>query len=150
MMIQRPVGKTFELKIERRIEAPRERVFRAFLDVEDLSRWYAPEGLDVVDVSSDARVGGEWSVVMRVQGEDTEYHAEGVYREITPPERLVFTHYWLTDDEPVETLITVELHEDGQGTRLVMRHEGLPTADARDGHESGWSSCFDRLAELFS
>jgi len=149
-MIQRATGKTFELKIERRIEAPRERVFQAFLDVEDLSRWYAPRGLDVVDVSTDARVGGEWSVVMRVEGEDTEYHAEGVYREISPPERLVFTHHWLTDDDPVETLITVELHEEDGGTRLVMRHEGLPTEKARDENQSGWSSCYDRLVEMFS
>lgn len=49
-----------------------------------------------------------------------------------------------------ETLITVELHEDGAGTRLVMRHEGLPTEKARDEHLSGWSSCYDRLVEMFS
>lgn len=149
-MIQRAAGETFQLELERSIDAPRKRVFEAFLDVEELSRWYAPKGLDVVDVSVDARVGGKWSVVMRVQGEATEYHAEGVYREIVPPEKLVFTHYWLTDDEQVETLITVEFHEDGTATRLVMRHEGLPTEQARDDHQSGWASCYDRLVEMFS
>jgi uncharacterized protein YndB with AHSA1/START domain len=71
-----------------------------------------------------------------------------VYREILPPERLVYTHRWLTDPEPVETLITVEFHAEGDSTRVVMVHEGFLSAEARDGHEAGWSSCFDKLEKL--
>ncbi len=139
---------TFRLRLERTIRADRARVFRAFTTGEDLKRWSAPEGAEVVEGEADLRVGGQWSVVMRDVARGTQYHATGVYREIVPPERLVYTHRWLTDPEGVETLITVEFHAEGDYTRVVMVHEGFLSADARDGHEAGWSSCFDKLEKL--
>ena len=142
--------RTFALRIERTIRAKRARVFEAFTNPDDLARWSAPEGLDVVDGSVDLRVGGKWSVVMHEPTQDLRFHAEGEYKEITPPERLVYTHYWLTDDPPVETLITVEFHEEGDATRVVMVHEGFLSEETRKGHEEGWSSCFDRLERLFA
>jgi uncharacterized protein YndB with AHSA1/START domain len=141
---------TFALRLERIIKAPRARVFEAFTNDEDLARWSAPKGLDVAQGAIDLRVGGRWMVVMHDPASDRRYHAEGVYREITPPERLVYTHYWLTDETPVETLITIELHEEGDATRVVMIHEGLLTEATRDAHQSGWSSCLDRLEEMFA
>src|SRR5690606_41444325 len=104
---------TFTLRIERTIKAPRTRVFEAFTNDADLARWSSPKGLGVAQGSTDLRVGGRWMVVMHDPASDRRYHAEGEYREITPPERLVYTHYWLTDETPVETLITIELHEEG-------------------------------------
>lgn len=141
---------TFALRIERVIRAGRARVFEAFTNPDDLARWSAPEGIDVADGAVDLRVGGKWSVVMHDPKTDARYHAEGVYREITPPERLVYTHYWLTDEKPIETLITVELHEEGEATRVVMVHEGFLAKESRDGHEAGWDSCFNRLERLFA
>jgi uncharacterized protein YndB with AHSA1/START domain len=141
---------TFALRIERRIAAPRARVFEAFVNPDDLARWSAPKGLDVAEGAIDLRVGGKWMVIMHDPSSDRRYHAEGVYREITPPERLVYTHYWLTDERPVETLITIEFHEEGDATRVVMLHEGHLTESARDAHRTGWSSCIDRLEEMFA
>lgn len=140
--------RTFRLRLERRIGARRERVFRAFTTSEDLRRWSAPVGLDVVDGSVDLRVGGRWSVVMRDATRGVDFHAAGEYREIVPPERLVFTHRWLSDPTPVETVVTVELHEDGDATRVVMTHDGFLGEDVRDGHREGWSSCLDQLERL--
>lgn len=141
---------TFALKLERTIAAPRARVFEAFTNPDDLARWSAPEGLDVADGAVDLRVGGRWMVVMHDPATDRRYHAEGVYREVTPPERLVYTHYWLSDETPVETLITVELHDEGDATHVVMLHEGFLSESSRSGHEKGWSSCFDRLEGMFA
>jgi uncharacterized protein YndB with AHSA1/START domain len=141
---------TFALRIERTIAAPRARVFEAFTNADDLARWSAPEGLDVAEGAIDLRVGGRWMVVMHDSATDRRYHAEGVYREIVPPERLVYTHYWLTDETPVETQITVEFHDEGDVTRVVMLHEGFFSESSRDGHREGWSSCFDRLEEMFA
>lgn len=141
-------AKTFRLRLERTIRARRERVFRAFTTPEDQQRWMAPEGADVVDGETDLRVGGRWSCLMRNVTTGAEYHAAGEYREIVPPERLVFTSRWLSDRTPVETLVTVELHEEGDATRVVMIHEGFLTEGARDGHREGWSSCLDKLERL--
>ena len=66
----------------------------------------------------------------------------GIYREIVEPERLVFTFAW--DDEP-ETLVTVTIRPEGDGTRLTFRQEPFADAASRDSHESGWGECLDRL-----
>ena len=76
--------------------------------------------------------------------------AVGEYREIERPSRLVFTWSWLPEGEadPVsgaETLITVELHEEGDATRVVMIHAGFPTDGERDQHQEGWASALERL-----
>lgn len=139
----------FALRMERTVRAKRDRVFRALVDPDDLARWSAPEGMDVAEGSVDLRVGGEWHVVMRHPETGQQYHARGVYREIQAPERLVYTHWWQTDEEPVETLITVELTEQGEATRVVFVHEGFLTEASRDGHEEGWASCFNRLEAIF-
>lgn len=143
-------AKLFRLRLERTIRTPRERVFEAWTNPADLARWSAPEGLEVAEGEVDLRVGGRWSVVMQGAGGGSTYHATGEYREIDPPRRLVYTHRWLTDETPVETLITVEFQEEGDATRVVMVHEGFRSESSRDGHESGWSSCLDRLERLFA
>jgi len=73
--------------------------------------------------------------------------ATGVYREIDPPSRLVFTWRWEEGEGPKEgeTVVTVELAERGEDTLLELIHEGFATADARDGHDQGWSSALNRL-----
>lgn len=138
----------FKLRLERTIRAPRTRVFEAFTNPDDLARWSAPEGAEIAGGETDLRVGGRWSVLMRALEGGTEYHATGEYREIVPPERLVYTHRWLTDPTPIETLVTVEFHDAGDSTRLVMIHEGFQSESVRDGHAAGWSSCFDKLEGL--
>ena len=140
--------KTFRLRLERTIGAKRARVFEAFTNPEDLARWSVPEGLEAAAGETDLRVGGRWSVVMHDPAKAVDYHATGEYLEIVPPERLVFTHRWRTDPTPVETLVTVEFHEEGDATRVVMTHEGFLSEDVRAGHEEGWASCFDKLERL--
>lgn len=150
MMAAHTEQRTLELRIERVIRAPRERVFEAFVNPDDLRRWSAPEGAEVMDGSSDVRVGGKWSVVMNVAAQNRRYHAEGVYREIKRPERLVYTHYWLTDHPPVETLITITFEDLGDSTRVVMVHAGFQSMESRDGHFDGWRNCFDQLERLLA
>ena len=71
----------------------------------------------------------------------TAHYVGGVYREVTAPERLVFTWAWRTDGVPGhETLVTVEFHPDGDGTRLVLVQEAFDSAQSRDDHRQGWTS----------
>jgi uncharacterized protein YndB with AHSA1/START domain len=140
--------KTFRLRLERTIRAKRARVFEAWTNPGDLALWSVPESMEAADGATDLRVGGRWSVVMRDPERGVEYHATGEYREIVPPERLVFTHRWLTDPEPVETLVTVEFHEEDGATRVVMIHEGFLSEAVRDGHVEGWTSCLGKLERL--
>lgn len=136
------------LKLTRTIRADRERVFEAWTDPALLERWSCPEGVDLARVEVDLREGGRYTLHMKGP-EGESYTAFGVYREVTPPERLVYTWEWREPEHAVgETLVTVELREKDGATEVVLTHDLFPTAEARDGHQEGWASCLDRLVRL--
>jgi uncharacterized protein YndB with AHSA1/START domain len=140
-----------ELVIRRTFNAPRELVFRAWTEPQLLAQWSCPRGYSFTEQSGDLRVGGGFSATMR-SPEGTEHRLRGVYREIVPPERLVFTHCWVDEDgtRGPETLVTVTLSE-RDGLTEMMFHQGLfASVSARDRHEQGWTNCFERLAELLA
>jgi uncharacterized protein YndB with AHSA1/START domain len=135
------------LRLSRSFAAPRDRVFRAFTVPAQMVRWWGPKGFTVPACTMDVRAGGAWHTVMR-SPEGKDHVVSGVYREIIPPERLVFTWAWEEDGaRGHETVVTVELFETPGGTRLELTHEPFQTADSRDRHRHGWSSCFDCLEE---
>ncbi len=135
------------LVIKRGFDAPRELVFAAWTDERSAAQWWGPKGFTSVSCTMDARVGGAWRRVMR-SPDGTEHRARGVYREVAPPERLVFTYAW--EDEaghPThETLVTLTFRDIGGKTELTLRQELFETVAARDDHRNGWSDCLDRFA----
>lgn len=140
------------LVIERVLPADRETVFRCWTDPKHLAQWFGPtveHSTPIADI--DLRVGGHYRLGMR-KGSDGETHiVGGVYQEISPPEKLVFTWAWETSVQPPdETLVTIEFHELGNQTRLVLTHERFSHAKMRDQHGEGWNGCLDRLGSLFS
>ena len=138
-----------ELSIRRTFNASRELVFRAWTEPQLLAQWSCPRGFTCSENRGELRVGGAFSACMR-SPEGTEHRLRGVYREIVPPERLVFTHCWVDErgTPGPETLVTVMLAERGGRTEMMF-HQGLfASIAARDGHEQGWTSCFEQLAEL--
>jgi glutathione S-transferase len=135
------------VRVRRVIKAPREAIFAAWTDPASMRHWLAPRSLTVASVKVDLRVGGAYSLVMRMENEDVPHH--GVYREIAPPERLAFT--WISGGtQQRETLVTIELHEHPDGTELVLTHERLPTADQVTRHTTGWTSIVEKLAARLS
>ena len=135
------------LRISRVIKADRERVFAAWTEPLHLKKWSCPEGLSVADVQVDLSVGGQYKI--RMENPEGKVHtAFGVYREIEPPHRLVYTWDW--EEESIgETLVTVEFNDLGGSTEVVLTHELFPNAEAKVGHEEGWTSCLNRLERLF-
>jgi uncharacterized protein YndB with AHSA1/START domain len=128
------------VRIERHIAAQPERVFAAWLEPASLARWMSPIGRAEAQV--EPCVGGRLRVAMIGDGRRIE-HA-GVYREIDPPRRLVFT--WQSPyTGPSPSLVTIDLTARDGGTDLVLTHEFLP-ADTVESHAGGWGSMLDRLA----
>jgi len=107
-------------------------------------RWYAPANAVTLAAETDARAGGRFRVLMRT-ADGEEHDVSGVYREVVPDQKLVFTWQWRSKPE-WESLVTVTLKRDGDGTILTLIHEQLPDDAERDGHRNGWSGALDKLA----
>jgi len=108
-----------------------------------------PHGFTVLSAEVDVRVGGGWRVTMR-SPEGRQHTSKGIYRELVPPERLVFTFAWEGDEdgEPGhETLVTLSFTEEGGKTRMAFHQAVFASAESRDAHEEGWGEAFERLAE---
>jgi uncharacterized protein YndB with AHSA1/START domain len=101
-----------------------------------------------VQAETDLRVGGRYRMVARsVDGEVSE--VGGTYREVRPNEKLVFTWAWHSTPER-ESLVTVLLKSDGDGTLLTLTHEQFFDEPARDRHQAGWTETLDKLVALFA
>lgn len=146
-IIDAGAGAALALRIERRFAAAPALVFAAWTEARHLRRWCAPHGFEVTESEGELRVGGAWRAAMR-EGDGREHRLSGVYREIEPPRRLVFTHAWLDAEgrRGPETLVTLELEAVAGGTLMRFTQEGFATAWARDGHGGGWGETFERLA----
>lgn len=137
------------LSLQRVFDAPRALVWKAWTTPETMVLWLGPVEWPAVSVAQDLRVGGEWRACLRSPDTGQDLWQGGVYREIVPPERLVFTFKWdesHEDGPPVDTLVTVEFAElpDGR-TRMDFTHEGLKSEQSLTGHRHGWTSTFERL-----
>ena len=147
--------------LTREFDAPRELVWKAWTDAELLKRWWGPIPFTSPSAQIDLRVGGKYVFCMR-SPEGQDFWVCGVYREITPYDRIVFTdsfadehgnivpasHYSMTGDFPLELLVTVTFEDLGSDkTRQTLRHEGVPEGEVREMTAAGWSTSFDKLAE---
>ncbi len=139
---------TEALRLSRRLKAPREAVFRAFTDPAALATWFGPEGMSIGNVKVDLRPGGAYSMAFN-QADGGSHGLSGVYREISPPARLVMTWVWDDGDlAGLETLVTLEFAEAGAETELTLTHEKLPSQNALDLHNQGWTSSFKCLDQV--
>jgi len=131
------------LTLKRRLKATPAKVFSAWTDPSKLKRWMGPEGIEALSAETDPRVGGRYRFVMR--GADGEEHdVSGVYREVVPNEKLVFTWAWKSTPER-ESLVTVLIKPDGDGTLLTLVHEQFFDEAARDRHQGGWTGTLNKL-----
>lgn len=131
------------LTLKRRLNALPAKVYGAWTDSAKVSHWFGPGSAEILRAETDVRVGGHFRIVFR--GPDGEEHdVGGVYREVVPNEKLVFTWAWRTTPER-ESLVTIALKRDGDGTLLTLTHEQFFDEAARDRHGRGWNETLDKL-----
>ena len=135
------------LTIKRRINAPPAKVFAAFTEPQTIARWFGPQGVQKTEAETDLRVGGRYRLVSHVANDTLE--VGGVYREIVPSEKLVFTWAWKSTPER-ESVVTITLKPDGSGTLLTLMHEQFFDEPTRDRHQQGWGGALDKLEKLFA
>ena len=137
----------FTLNMTRFIRAPREKVFDAFATQAGLASWMGTRGMSLRGVQANPHVDGAWRVEM-VARDGSSYIVGGQFKQLQRPSRVVYTWQWQGEKSPmphVETLVEVTLTEKDSGTELQMKHSGFPVAAAREGHNQGWMSTFNRL-----
>lgn len=145
---------TKALILTRIFDAPRELVFKAWTDPQLLARWWGPHHYDNPVCEVDARPGGAIFIVMR--GPDgLDNPMKGAFREIVPPERLVFTSCAFEDEAghpQFENLNIVTFEDMGDKTRLTLHVEVLYATPAAEGPlsgmEVGWSQSLEKLDEV--
>ena len=139
-----------EVRIERVIDAPREAVFRAWTDPDELRRWWGPGEYVTRHAEVDLRPGGAYLLVIQA-AEGEPMQLAGTFHEVTPPERLVYSWRWVRGwSDPAESIVTVEFEELGERTRVLLVHGGLEDSPAPDGYRMGWESGLDKLAATFT
>lgn len=147
-----PAMEQREFKTTRTFDAPRDVVFKAWTEPEQFARWWGAgdgAGTPVETVRMDVRPGGEWAATVKAADGSAEYPFAGVYREVDPPQRLVFT---LTDgpkpDPNRQHLVTVVFTERDGKTEMDFTQVGeMPEADLQ-GLSHGYDKFFTALGEL--
>jgi uncharacterized protein YndB with AHSA1/START domain len=139
------------LTITRVFDAPRDLVWRAWTDPSHLMSWWGPRAHPAEQVEADVRVGGRWRHRLRAVEDGSELWHGGVFREVVPPERLVFTFAWEEQGERGnENVVTITFTEQGGKTLMDFHQAPFWSTEERDGHQGGWGSAFDRLDDLLA
>ena len=141
-----------EIVITRVYDAPRELVFRAWTDPKHMARWWGPKHFTNRVEQMDVRPGGAWRIIMCAP-DGAEHPAQGVYREIVPPERLVFTNLAVDKDGNViiDGFTTVTFDDQNGKTKLTLQTRGVAkvayAAQYLKGMQMGWTQSLERLGE---
>lgn len=143
------------LRLSRRFEAPRERVFEAWTSPDVLRDWWhAGPDWTTPEAEVDLRPGGSYRLAMHDPESGQTHTLVGEYREVRPPERLVYT--WTWESNPAEmggsagSLVTVEFQDDGGATNVEITHTGFASEEIRDLHAHGWEACLANLGPVLS
>ena len=153
-----------EFVISRVFDAPRELVWKAFTEPQRMKEWWGPTGVTITKSEMDLRPGGSYHYAMRTPDGNTMW-GKFVYREITPPSRMVLvssfsdetggvTRHPMAPTWPLEMLSTFSFEEEGGKTRFTVRWSPLNASEEERatfvaGHASmqqGWGGTLDKLA----
>ncbi|MGA3245335.1 MAG: SRPBCC domain-containing protein [Bacteroidota bacterium] len=154
-----PVQKN-QLVITRIFNAPRNLVWKAWTDPVHFRRWWGPKRFTCPAANTDFRVGGRYLWCMR-SPEGKDYWSTGIFREIVPMERIVYTDSFADEKGNIvpasyygllghgmslEFQVTIILEDLGSTTKMTLTHAGFPEGEVTVLASAGWNESFDKLA----
>ena len=129
--------------VRRRMPAPREIVYEAWIDPDGIREWMCPGDVVSAEAVLDVRVGGSLRIIMRA--EDRVHEHVGTYQIVDPPAKLAFTWSGVENKEEI-TLVTVDFFAHGDESELVITHERFSKADVAQRYEMGWGTIASKFA----
>jgi len=133
------------LHLEKILVVPLERVFAAFVDAEQVRRWWGPAEFTVPRLQFDAVEGREYRIVMQPPDGDV-FHIRGTFRVVEASRRLIFTFiYEEPDPDDQETLVTLTFEPADAGTRVILDQGPFKTPARLELHRDGWTETLERL-----
>jgi uncharacterized protein YndB with AHSA1/START domain len=136
------------LVVRRIIEAPPERLFRAWTEPEQLMKWWGPPPARCPQAEVDLRVGGKYRIANAFP-DGSVIWISGEFESISPPRELIYS-WRLEGSEGGTERVTVRFKGSGNRTEVVVIHERIVSTETRDRHEKGWNGCLDGLARYAS
>jgi uncharacterized protein YndB with AHSA1/START domain len=139
------------VRIVRTIDARRDEVFRAWTEPDQIRRWWGPGEFTCPEAEVDLRPGGSYRLAMQPTAGDP-FIVGGRYREIDAPARLVYTWRWETGPaaDGSESLVSVEFHDRGEQTELVLTHTDFPPSHGPAPYKMGWEGGLDKFEALLT
>ena len=139
-----------DLNVESIVDVPQDEAFRAWTTPEHLKHWYRPFDDWCIPVSEvNLTIGGSYRFGFS-SPEGKTFYEVGEFREIRPPQRLVYTGRFegAFNEQPEETLVVVEFDDLGDKTRIRVTQQGYLRAEDRDAHQRGWPNFLDQLRQF--
>ena len=136
------------LRMTRVLPASRAAVWRAMTDPDELALWWGPQGFTVPSAEFEPRVGASYRIAMQPPEGET-FHLEGEVREVDLHRQLAYTFRWdPPDPEDRETVVTLTLRDDGDGTGVELTQGEFATEGRLSLHDGGWNDSFEKLEKV--
>jgi uncharacterized protein YndB with AHSA1/START domain len=139
---------TGTVRFHRVLTAPAERIYRAFLDADAMSKWLPPHGFTGHVHNVDARVGGSYRMSFTNFSANKSHAFGGTYLELVPNERLRYTASFDDPNLPGEMTTTVTLKKVSVGTEITIVQEGIPAVIPTEACTLGWQESLALLGQL--
>ncbi len=149
-----------DLMIERVVDAPLDRVWRAWTDPSELQKWWGPRGVTIIESKWDPHVGGHIGITMLAGKElgqmaGMKWPMDGRFADVIPNQKLQFTTRPLMNGNPImETLCTVTFEQQGDKTKLklqiVITEKTTEAEGPLAGMKMGWNQSIDKLNEFLN
>ena len=136
------------IRLHRVLRAPPERVYRAFLDADAMAKWLPPYGFTCKVHHMDVKVGGTYRMSFTNFTTGNGHSFGGVYRELIPNERLVYTDKFEDPNMTDEMVTTITLKKVSCGTEITAVQEGIPAMIPAEACYMGWQESLALLALL--
>ena len=139
----------FSLTMNRSFKYPKKDVYDAWTNKEYLTSWFAPtKEFTTIVHEQELKVGGKYKIEMR-EPDGTAHVIHGEYVALNPFDQIIFTWEWESDEQEVNSLVTIDLKETNSSTEMVLLHEKLESQNSVDLHSEGWIGCLSQLDEYF-